>query len=114
MRRITLKDGPLDGKTYDVPDDAVRIRAMDGAYRLTPKTGQWEPTKAAKPTQARAPRKREPKPKPTPAAEVAPADAPVDTATAAVNEAAGHAPTTDGDAIKTSGVGAPHSGRQTT
>ncbi len=116
MRRITLEDGPLDGKTYDVPDNADRIPADGGSYRLTPKTGQWEPTKAAKPAQARAPRKREtkPKPKPKPAAEVAPADAPVDTATAAVNEAAGHAPTTDGDAIKTSGVGAPHSGRQTT
>ncbi|SDQ05121.1 hypothetical protein [Leucobacter chromiiresistens] len=90
MRRITLKDGPLDGKTYDVPDNAVRIPAVGGAYRLTPKTGQWEPTKAAKPAQARAARKREtkPKPKPTPGAEVAPADAPVDTATAAVTDAA--------------------------
>lgn len=63
MRRITLKDGPLDGKSYDVPDNADRIPADGGSYRLTPKTGQWEATKAAKPAQARAPRKRETKPK---------------------------------------------------
>ena len=114
MRRITLKDGPLDGKTYDVPDSAVRIPAVGGAYRLTPKTGQWEPAKAAatKPARQRSQRARASKPKP--AAEVAPADAPVDTATAAVTDAAGHAPTAEDDAIGTSGAGTPHSGRQTT
>lgn len=88
IRRVTLKDGPLDGKSYDVPAAAQFIAAGTGRYRLTPKTGQWEPTKAAKPAQARAPRKRDTKPKPEPVAEVAPADAPVDTATSAVIDAA--------------------------
>lgn len=66
MKRITLKGGPLNGRSYDVPDNADRIPAQGGSYRLTPKTGQWEPTKAAKPAQARAPRKRETRPKAKP------------------------------------------------
>ena len=34
-KRITLKDGPLDGKTYDVPHDTDHIKAPGGTYRVT-------------------------------------------------------------------------------
>lgn len=44
MKRITLKDGPLDGKTYDVPHDTDHITADGGSYRLTAKTVKWEPS----------------------------------------------------------------------
>lgn len=52
-RRITLKDGPLDGKTYDVPEDLEHIDATGGRYRLTKTTAKWEPTKAASTTVAK-------------------------------------------------------------
>ena len=32
-KRITLKDGPLDGKTYDIPHDTDHIKAPGGTYR---------------------------------------------------------------------------------
>lgn len=45
MRKITAKGGPLDGKTYEVPDDADRIDVpdSDGHYRATAKQASWVP-----------------------------------------------------------------------
>lgn len=50
MRRITLKDGPLNGKTYDVPHDTYRIHADGGTYRLTKTTAKWHPTRGSRGT----------------------------------------------------------------
>ena len=46
-RRITLKDGPLSGKTYLVPEAIDHIDAEGGRYRLAKTTAKWIPTKAA-------------------------------------------------------------------
>ena len=47
-KRITLKDGPLDGKTYDIPHDTDHIKAPGGTYRVTAKTAKWETTTTTK------------------------------------------------------------------
>lgn len=49
-RRVTLKDGPLVGHTFDVPrnqTELTHLGAPGGRYRLTAKQGTW---KADKPT----------------------------------------------------------------
>jgi hypothetical protein len=50
VRRVTLKDGPLAGRTFDVPradTELAHHAAPGGRYRLTAKQGTW---KADKPT----------------------------------------------------------------
>lgn len=49
MRTVNLKGGPLDGKTYLVPDAHETIDHEDGHYRLTAKQGTWKATASDKP-----------------------------------------------------------------
>ena len=58
-KRITAKGGPLDGRTFDVPDTATELdhhvtADARGAYKVNAKTATWQPdgkvdTKPAKP-----------------------------------------------------------------
>lgn len=44
MRKVTLKGGPLDGKTYLVPEtqETLTHHAAPGAYKLTAARGTWK------------------------------------------------------------------------
>ncbi|WP_425836982.1 hypothetical protein [Microbacterium sp. PA5] len=45
MRKLTLKGGPLDGKTYHVPAEQDTLAADGGHYKLTARTAKWQPDK---------------------------------------------------------------------
>lgn len=48
MKRITLKGGPRDGRSFDVPRDAVVLYVNGGRYVVKEDTGKWHANAAAK------------------------------------------------------------------
>jgi hypothetical protein len=62
-KRITIEEGPLAGKEYDVPEDTTRldIEVDGGHYTVGPKHAPWHPDEVEKPkAKPRAPRKPKP------------------------------------------------------
>lgn len=87
MRKITITDGPLKGKTVDVQvnETTFTTHAGNGHYEATTDGATWHrkhtatattEKPAAKPARKRAPKAQAPKPQPP-----APADAPVESET---------------------------------
>jgi hypothetical protein len=64
VKRIKVKDGPLEGKSFDVPDDAEvlgeRPGLPKGRYVVKGDTASWEPARkpAKTSTTRKAPAKR--------------------------------------------------------
>jgi hypothetical protein len=48
MRTITCKGGPLDGKSYDIPDTQTEVTTDGGIYKVTPTSNRaaWAADKA--------------------------------------------------------------------
>jgi hypothetical protein len=59
MKRITIEEGPLAGKEYDVPEDTtvLDIPVTGGHYTVGPKHAPWHADEAPKPRAPRAPKR---------------------------------------------------------